>query len=297
MTKKDTYEMVADTLIESLEESLENGTVLPWRKPWATIGGPRNAFTNRGYNGMNLFLLSITCQSNGWDDMRFATFNAIAKAGGKVKKGEHGTPVVLWKFFKNKDASTGKVKMVPYLRGFTVFNVKAQTEGLELPPVKVINTDERRSDIEQVFIDTGAEVKFGGDEAYYSIKGDAIHLPAFEAFKNASAFLATYAHELAHWTGAKCRLDRDLTGRFGTEAYAFEELVAEMSSAMMAAALGFDNTTSTQNNAAYLQSWIKTLKNDTRAAMKAASLANAVVRSIIKQTATDEDETQEQEAA
>jgi antirestriction protein ArdC len=290
--KLNLHKEVADQLISALTDAIENGSSLPWRKPWASLGAPRNINGNI-YKGMNIFLLSIKAQVMGWTDLRFGTYNQIGTLGGNVKKGEKGTRVVLWKFIKDKKDPEGK-KTFPLLRFFTVFNIKAQTEGIELPEVVAPNKDERRPEIEEI-LGAVCPTKFGGDRAFYSPSDDEITLPVFEHFKNCDAFLATWAHEAAHATGHESRLDRNLDGFFGSESYAAEELVAEMTSAMVATSLGFNTDETMQNNVSYLRSWIKTLKDNPNAAMRAASLANTAAKHILGDHIS-EDNVEEEEA-
>ena len=292
--KKDHYQEITKAFIESLEQCIEGDLQIPgWVKPWSSAGAPRNGFSNRPYRGMNSFIIGMKCAIKGWDDMRFATYNQIAKAGGQVNKGEKGTQVIMWKFIKDKKDPEGK-KTIPLLRVFTVFNVNAQST-LDLPKVEATNMDERIEHCEKVFQDIGATIKHGGDSAFFSPSEDFIQMPNFENFKSAGDYYATLAHESIHWTGHESRLDRQLNeGRFGNEAYAFEELVAELGASFLCQDLGIDGRFQ-DNHLAYLKSWLKVLKNDTHAIFRASSLATTAAKSILGDN-IKEDEPQEDEA-
>lgn len=293
--KKDHYQTITDSVIEALE-AVENGTqTIPgWVKPWASIGAPRNAFTNRPYRGLNVILLSFRMTAHNWDDARFATFNQIRNAGGNVIKGEKGTTVVLWKFFKTIDKNTGKEKTKPMLRIFTVFNVKAQSEGIELKTVELPNTDNRREELDQTFADMGAEIRHGGGSAFYKPSEDYIGMPVFEAFHSADDYYSTLAHEYIHWTGSEKRLNRDQKNFFGSTNYAFEELVAELGNAFISRDLGI-NGKFQENHLAYIKSWIKCMKDNNRAIFRAASLAEKATKYLLKMDTTEETtETEEQ---
>lgn len=235
---------------------------------------------------MNSFLLSMTACIKGYSDNRWATYNQISSNGGQVTKGEKGTKVIMWKFIEDKK---NKGKSIPLLRAFTVFNVNGQT-NLELPQVAIVNQDERIQHAEDVLNNVGATIKHGGDKAFFSPSEDYIGMPNFEDFKSASDYYATLSHELIHWTGHESRLNRPLNeGRFGNEAYAFEELVAELGSSFICQDLGIDGKFQ-DNHLAYLKSWLKVLKNDTKAIFRASSLATQATKEILPQGETHEDE-------
>lgn len=291
-SKVDNYAAITQQFIDSIEACLEGSLTIPaWIKPWSAIGSPRNGFSNRPYQGMNSAILSFMCSARGWSDVRFATFNQIAKSGGSVNKGEKGTKVTMWKFLTDKK---NPKKTIPLLKTFTVFNVNAQTT-LTLPEVEVLNTDERNTHIEEVIKATMAKITHGGDRACYAPSMDIINMPTFESFKTSDAYYATLSHELIHWTGHEARLNRPLNeGRFGNEAYAFEELVAELGSSFVCQSLGIDGKFQ-DNHLAYLKSWLKVLKNDTKAIFRASSLAMGATKEILGEHAVTND-TKEEEA-
>jgi antirestriction protein ArdC len=274
------YQDVSDRILSQLE----SGTI-PWVKPWsATCGNnvPCNASTNRPYSGCNVILLWLA-QSAGYQSPRFLTFKQALEMGGNVRKGEHGFKVYFVKqlTFKDTKATTDGAgesdeisRQATMLREYTVFNV-AQCENL--PPrafgattPKIFNSDERDATADEFLAHTGATIHEGHGEAYYAPGADFIRMPAFAAFHSGANFYATMFHELAHWTGHKSRLDRDLRHRFGAQAYAAEELVAELTAAFMCAEFSIDGDL---RHAGYIASWIQLLKSDAKAFFTACARA------------------------
>lgn len=281
MLKYDLYEQVTSRILAELEKG-----AVPWVKPWSATPGanfPCNAVTNRPYSGTNVILLWIA-RDKGWPTPRFLTFKQAQQAGGTVRAGEHGTKVVFMKRLVVKDkaptAADDDVKQVPLLREYTVFNV-AQCDGLpdrivNGAPMRIRNPDTRDELADAYIASTGANFVEGAGEAFYRPLKDQIMMPAFAAFKNADNFYSTSFHELTHWTGHKDRLERlkAMAARFGSEAYAAEELVAELGSAFQCAEFAFDGDV---RNAGYIQHWIRLLKEDKKAFFTAASAAQKAV--------------------
>lgn len=274
---KDLYQNITDRIIGHLEA----GTA-PWIRPYSRTPGanvPMNAITNRPYSGINV-LLFWTAATNGWPTPRFLTYKQAKEHGGQVRKGEHGMPLYFWKQLVVPDkVNPDKLVKVPLIKEYTVFNV-AQVDGLpdriaNGPVAKVLNTDERHTAAEAFILDTGAKIVHDitpSNAPMYIPSMDYISLPPFISFRSSPRYYGTAFHELGHWTGHKTRLDRDLKGRFGNAEYAAEELIAELTAAFVSAEFGIDNE---QQNASYIASWIKLLKDDPRAIVTAASKAQA----------------------
>jgi antirestriction protein ArdC len=253
---------------------------LAWVKPWSATPGqntPCNAISNRPYSGCNVILLWLA-RGRGWPTPRFLTFKQAVEAGGTVRKGEHGTKVIFVKQLivrdKNGEGEEDE-KTIPMMREYTVFNV-AQCDGLPdrivngKQIVRVRNPDQRDEWADSFLTATKADIREGAGEAYYVPGHDFISMPAFASFKGADHFYNVAFHELTHWTGHKTRLDRDFRSRFDKQAYAAEELVAELGAAFLAAEFSFDGDV---RHAGYLQTWIGLLKNDKRAFFTACSKA------------------------
>lgn len=276
MAREDLYQQVTDAIVAELEKG-----VIPWVRPWKTLdarfgGGPFNGYTARGYRGINVWLLLIAAAEKGYQDTRWFTYRQAQTLGAQVKRGEKSTRVIFWKqmSFKEKDSETGATeeKKVPLLRSYNLFNAE-QCEGIAL----LVNAEEttpelRYKQAEALLTRHAVDLRFGGDKAFFVPTFDFIQMPRLEAFESEEHYWGTMLHELTHWTGHTSRLARDLSGRFGSEAYAAEELVAEMGAAFLCAHTGVEGRL---RHPEYIGNWLKVLKEDKRAVFKASSLAQA----------------------
>jgi antirestriction protein ArdC len=253
--------------------------VAPWIRPWSTgmDAMPTNACTRRPYRGINVVLLAMEAQAHGYPLNRWLTYRQAAGLGGQVRKGEHGTHVVFWKLrtveakAETSDDSPSQ-RVFPLLRCFTVFNT-AQIDGLpsgmaEPPPSTPAWPGEEAA--ERLINAAGADIRHGGFRAFYAPAADYIQIPPRPSFAAASGYYATTLHELVHWTGHASRLDRQLSGRFGDEAYAAEELIAELGSAFLCAHCRIDGQL---QHASYIGNWLRVLRNDKRAIFVASAKA------------------------
>ena len=270
-TTNDIYQTVTDRIIAALEQ----GTA-PWLKPWADgkcgTMGPYNAASGRPYNGINWLVLG----SGGW-----LTFKQAKELGGSVRKGEKGTQIVFWSFPKIKDAETGEEKVVPFAKGYTVFAVE-QCDGIDAAKLKApAPITAGQTNINVIAAQAGAQVRHGGSRAYYSPSTDHVQMPSLDAFESADAYAGTLAHELVHWTGHQSRCDRQFGKRFGDDAYAFEELVAEIGSAFVCAQTGI--ALEGLQHDSYVASWLKVLKGDKRAIFTASSQAKKAAEFLLEQ--------------
>jgi antirestriction protein ArdC len=273
--KRDLYQTVTDRLVAQLEV----GT-MPWVKGWkAGTSLPMNATTNRPYSGINV-LLFWAAADHGFKSPRYLTFKQALDVGGNVRKGEHGEKVYYFKQLEVADRTNpDELRTVPMLREYTVFNVD-QCENLPAnvidgPNAGRINPDNRETLADEFIMATRADFREGAGRPCYVPSKDFITVPAFADFHNMPEYYAAAFHELTHWTGHKSRLDRDLKSRFDRDAYAVEELIAELGAAFLCAEFGFDNAHA--NQAAYLEGWLKILKADKRAIFTAASKAQKAV--------------------
>lgn len=284
--KRDIYQEVTDRIIEGLE----NGTA-PWLKPWSNKPGavsnsamPHNAATGRAYSGINVILL--WSQGIGYSNQGWVTYKQAADLGGQVKKGEKGSLVTLFKplrITENEGTADEKQKDIAMIRGFTVFNAEQVEwpEGCKLKtkaPVPVF----AQTQVTQIADAIGCNINMGGNKAFFRPSTDNVTMPHLDQFKTEAHFDCTLAHEITHWTGTKKRCDRTMGKRFGDDAYAFEELVAEIGSAFICAQLGIANEELRHNNEAYLASWIKRMKDDKKAIFGAASLARQSNEWVVK---------------
>jgi len=261
---------IAQTITDSIIKQLESG-VAPWVKPWNSNGidAPFNPVAKRYYNGINFIQLSMMPGStHNW-----VTYKQAQSVGAQVRKGSKGVQVIYFSPLEVTDKVTGDSKKIPMLKTYTVFNAD-QVDGLELPAPAERNMNETIQSCEAFIKAQRALIKFGGNRAFYVPSADYIQLPGLDQFKSSADYYATTLHELSHWTGHESRLNRDFSGRFGNEAYAFEELVAELGSAMLCAHLKLDGQL---QHSSYIASWLKVLKDDPKNILKASALAQKIL--------------------
>lgn len=274
-------QLYADVTAKIVAE-LEAGRV-SWVQPWdgakAGLGLPRNAATGNAYSGINILILWSAVIERGFAAQNWLTFRQALSLGGHVRKGEKGVTLVYADRFTHKAereraaADGDEARSIPFLKRFTVFNT-AQCDDLPedlLAPCAALPECEVVPAAEALIAATGAAFHIGGATAFYMPSFDRIEVPPQAAFHDPINYYRTCFHELGHWTGHPSRLARDLSGRFGSRAYAAEELVAEMASAFVCAALGIVPTV---RHADYIASWLDLLRDDERAIFRAASLAS-----------------------
>lgn len=288
--KIDVSQQVTDRIIASIEA----GTPA-WRKPWTGDAGgmvmPRRA-NGESYRGINVLMLWLAAAENGYRSPFWFTYRQAQEAGGQVRKGEKSAHVVKYGTVEREDADTGEARAIPYLKGYSVFNAE-QIDGLPdrfAAPAAEEPRDlgtEADPALDAFFAATGADIRTSNEpNAYYRPSEDFIHMPPIATFHSAAGYYGTLAHEAAHWTGHKSRLDR--ISRFADrKAYAFEELVAEIGNCMICASLGL--TPDFDQSAAYVASWLRALKDDKRMIFKAATEAQKAADLLLASAGTTED--------
>ena len=311
-TKKNVYEIVAETIIKMVETE----GVLPWHKPWtcsskladdAIFGEARSWSNGRYYRGINQFILGFCGQ--------WATAKQIFDNGGHIKKGCKATPVVFWSFMV-KDEKTGKLRpfdenkdsdsdKIPFLRYINVFRIGRDTTDIEEKDFSSKKKD--TTNIEESFkADEYAEsiineyvsretINFSNainsNRAFYAPFADKVVVPNKSSFENESEYYSTAFHELTHSTGAKSRLNRDgivKNDGFGNNLYSKEELIAEMGAAMLLHITNLNIPTTLTNNAAYIKGWLKQIKEEPKILVFAASQAEKAVKYILNGKAEKE---------
>jgi antirestriction protein ArdC len=277
--REDVYTKVTNKIIAALEQG-----VRPWVKPWSaehTAGRITRPLRHNGqaYRGINVLMLWGDAVEKGFVSPFWLTYKQAMEMKANVRKGEHGSTVVYADRF-TKAGTDGKGQEVeeeiPFLKAYTVFNAE-QVEGLPehfyAQPANPLPLSERIASADAFVAAAKAELRHGGNMAYYAPGPDRIQLPAFEAFRDAESYYATLLHELTHWTRHKSRLDRDFGRKsFGDPGYAREELVAELGAAFLCADLGIA-ADPREDHAAYLGHWLEVLKDDKRAIFQAAAHA------------------------
>jgi antirestriction protein ArdC len=272
------YDEVTDRIVRELEA----GTV-PWVKPWkasgVALGLPRSAATRRNYSGVNVLILWDASINHDFAAQEWLTFRQALSLGGHVRKSERGVTICYAdRFIPDAERERARESgddpaSVPFLKRFTVFNI-SQCEGLpaHVAPAPHSYADADKWPVVKAFVaSTGAIIREGWRDAAYYPGEDCIRIITGAAFPSAEEYFSTVFHELAHWTAHPSRLNRDLRHRYGSTAYGREELIAELASAFLCAHFGIVPQI---RHADYLGSWLKILKEDSRAIFHAASQAS-----------------------
>ncbi len=286
-TKKkfDVHQEITDRIVAAIEAGAGEFQ-LPWiRNKGGSMKRPVNIASANPYNGVNIVSLWVAAQANDYPSHLWGTYRQWQERGCQVRRGEKSSLVVFYKKleFEQRDEDTGETQQAERLmaRASFVFNA-AQVDGFELEPDEALPDEPAFDPIgraEAFAKSTGAKIEEGGDRACYVPSSDIIRMPERRRFTGtetttlAEGFYSTLCHELVHWSGAKHRLDRDLTGRFGTESYAMEELVAELGAAFLCGDLSITPEPRT-DHAQYIANWLTVLKSDKKAVFAAASKAS-----------------------
>jgi len=267
------YELVTNRILAELEKG-----VIPWRKPWRG-SAPINYISRKQYRGVNLLLLP-----HGGE---YLTFKQCQECGGKIKKGEKSHVINFFKMIEHTDEETREVKEYPCLKYSNVFHI-SQCEGIvsKLEVVQEVDPVEAAQDIIKSYVSCSG-VNFvhviGSDRACYSPSLDKIVMPAMSQFESSGEYYSAVFHEMAHSTGHENRLDRITNlARFGTGPYSKEELIAEVSSAMLMNIAGIEQSATFENSVAYIAGWSKMLQEDKKAIVNAAGQAQKVVDYILE---------------
>jgi len=289
------YEVITTRIVELLQQ----GTI-PWRKPWsAEAGEPRNLVSGKGYRGVNVFLLSAMPFASPY----WLTYRQATERGGSVRKGSKGCPVVFWRWSngdeeqaENGQAGDPAKRRAPLLRYYTVFNVE-QCDGIAAPAT-VARTFEAIPECERIVrsMPNAPRIEHGGSQAFYRPSTDTITTPSAQLFDSPALYYSTLFHELTHSTGHESRLARKGitdSSMFGSHEYSREELIAEMGAAFISGTAGIEAAT-LQDSTAYLASWIKVLKGDSRLVITAAAAAQKAADFILGRQHAEE---RQQEAA
>ena len=279
----------AARITQEIVARLEAGT-RPWVKLWrgVPISRPLRA-CGIPYKGMNVFWLWLVADMCGFASPYWLTYNQAQSLGGQVRKGAKSTIAIFYKSYTRAvdtpEPGGTEEEHRRVLKAYPVFNAD-QVEGLPerfhpaaaLAPVE---PEGREAALDAFFTKIQAEVRYQGDSAYYEPVADRITMPPASLFTDYDHFYATLAHEMSHWSGHSSRLNRDLKHRFGTAAYAAEELIAELSSAILGAELGLP-VAHLDNHASYIDHWLELLKADDRAILTAAAKAEEASGLLLK---------------
>lgn len=292
-------------LVDKVMENLEKGNLF-WTQGWVSSGAPESAITGKKYRGINNLFLSLIAMSENYEDNRWATFKQMEEKGWTFKKDEEGKSAAKGKgatveYYEMRDKETKKRfdrsvldgmtaseqqeymdKNVYLLRKFyRVFNCSLMdgVPAKEKPLIDINDRNERAEAILSYWDQNESKIVYGGSQAYYKASNDEVHLPKRADFKSMQEFYSTALHEIGHSTGHETRLNRDLSGGFGSEKYAMEELRAEIASIFMEQDVGIEASEGRlQNNAAYIQSWKEEIKENPNALFTAITDADKIAK-------------------
>lgn len=278
--RADVYARITNQIIAAIEAGAGE-FVMPWHHEGTATARPINVASGKAYRGVNTLALWAAAQSAGYPDGLWGTYRQWQALGAQVRKGEKAATVVFWgQIGDNIDEEGGETgdageRRRLFARGYSVFNC-AQVDGYEPEPPVARSEEERIAHADAFYANLGINTVYGGNEAYYSPSADRVHVPVFSSFRDVASHYSVLFHEGLHASGAKHRLDRDLSGRFGSEAYAMEEIIADSGAAMILADLSISSRPR-PDHAAYISSWLEVLRNDTSAIFAASSKAQAAV--------------------
>lgn len=281
--KKEIVLKINDAILREMEKGK-----IPWEKPWSPLGSPFNPLSGTRYKGCNHFYLSLLA----FDRPFFMTFVQARDAGGNIKKGAKSHPILYWSQFKKQvETPEGTAdQMIPCLKYYNVFNID-EVEGIDwtgkLPERREIpfNPIEKADQVVKA-MPLPPGLRHAGDSAHYTPALDQVTMPSPKSFKSEENYYGVLFHELSHSTGHKSRLNRPEIkdpASFGSETYAKEELVAELSSAYVMQSLGLSSEGLVKNSAAYLQGWMKAIKKDSMLFIKASFKADKSAKWILNQ--------------
>ena len=271
----DIYAQITDRIIAALEAG-----EIPWKKPWTGRSGCVSFVSGKPYSLLNHILL-------GGVAGEYITYNQCSQVGGHVRRGEKSKTIVFWKPFETVDADTGEIETHFYLRHYSVFHL-SQCEGIRprwnITAHSDLQPDAVAEGIIRDYVDRSG-VRFiatESGEAFYRPATDEVVVPCIGQYQEAAEYYSTTMHEIVHSTGHPARLNRIAnTASFGSDEYSKEELVAELGSAFLVNHCGLETPSSFTNSAAYIQGWLKALKNDKRLLISAAGAAEKAVSLIL----------------
>ena len=284
--KPEVYKQVTERIVTMLENGAK-----PWQKSWNTatptitvtsaLQRPLRA-NGQAYRGMNVLNLWVAAQMRGLQSRHWMTYKGAQELGAQVRKGARGEfAFYVGQSTKPAENEGDDDKTFSFLKCYHVFNAD-EIDGLppRFAPVPApvdqpapVCPHARNTTVDAFFADAGVKLAHGGGRAFYSPALDAVRMPELAQFNSAESYYATLAHEAVHWTGHESRCARTFGARFGDDAYAVEELVAELGAAFLCADLAISDTPR-EDHASYLASWLKVLKADHKAIFTAASAAD-----------------------
>jgi antirestriction protein ArdC len=271
----DVYSRITADIIAAIEAGAGKFR-MPWHHDGSSTSHPTNVASGKPYRGVNTLALWAAAARSGYADGLWGTYQQWSGKGAQVRRGERGATVVFWKIDARgvalgQEGDSDDARRRVFARAYTVFN-SGQVDGFVRAEKPKLSEDNRIERAERFCGNLGVDIRHGGGSAFYVPSQDFVQMPDFKQFVDPTSYYAVLLHECGHASGAKHRLDRDLSGRFGTDAYAMEECVVELLSAMICGDLAL-SVAPRPDHARYIASWIKVQKNDTSAIFSASSKA------------------------
>jgi len=279
---------IAEIVTQKIIAQLEKGNII-WRKTWEN--NPISYQSKKRYTGFNFWRLILECQEKEYKNNLWLTYKQAKRLNGNVRKGEKSTQIIFYKMmiFNNKDKITNEteIKTIPFLRYFNVWNIE-QTEKIKTPKWYKTNDNSKILKAEEIYknMKNRPILLHGGNKASYTPKTDTIQLPPLNSFETSNNYYCTQYHELTHATGAEKRLNRTMNTNNQSGSYAREELTAELGASILCHQTGINNEKLFKNNTAYIQNWLKALKNDKTLIIKASSQAEKATQYILNENQT-----------
>ena len=284
-SRADIYTRITAEIVSAIENGAGEWRV-PWNHDGSSIARPHNVASDKGYRGINVLALWVAASGSGYTSGTWGTYQQGSQLGCQVRRGEKATTVVFWKQMRRDERVDGGAddgngadcderedRPRFFARGYCVFNA-GQVDGYAQPDLPRLPESERLARADAFFAALNIPIITGGDEACYRPDIDTVFMPPFERFVDAASYYSCLGHETGHATGAKHRLNRELTGRFGSAKYAMDEVIVELTSSLILADLGIAYEPRAEH-AAYIASWLEVLKKEPRAIFTAASKAQA----------------------
>ena len=278
--KQSIYDRVTETILQQIEAS-PGDPVMPWHRPaGSALHIPKNATTDSAYRGINILMLWIAADMKHYPTGLWASYKQWAGVGAQVRKGEKAAQVVFYRQYDVEPTAEDDDGKRRLLRTSSVFNA-AQVDNFDTPSLEASDHGpvRRSAEFDRFVAATGARINHAGHSAFYSLASDEITMPEETCFVGTPTmdrdlgYMSVLAHELGHYSGAKHRLDRQLGNRFGTQAHAAEEIIAELTAAFICAELGLVSEPRA-DHAQYISHYLRLLRDDSRAIFTAAAAAS-----------------------
>lgn len=282
---------IANKIIKLIEQGVK-----PWVRPWNALAC-QNILTGKPYSGINPTLCNVDIILNDWEYPLFVGFNQAKQKGWSIKKGSKATAIRFGGAVSKEVATESGEKTTQFYnvhKWMNVFNVACIDDSNATIKVQdlidqsiesIPNTEPRLEAIDKLVEKHGVCVKHGGQMAFYSPSTDTVHLPNYEDFSGANGYYATLLHELTHWTGHEKRCNRPLSNQFGSVAYGFEELIAELGATTLCDRFGLTNDL--ENHSAYIKNWLNLFEQDPKALFKAANYSTKAIEFLIPEHSND----------